>query len=1081
MPAVALLATAGLIAAGVGVPAHAAPSPAPKAAGAKDIRITLITGDKVTVRGGDPANATIEPGAGRQHVVFNRYRTKKQSYVIPSDVQAAVSDGRLDRRLFDVTGLIENGYDDASTTVIPVLATYQGTAKRSAPAGAKITRQLPSIGAAALSVDKKNATAFLGTATARSANGIGKVWLDGKRKISLDQSVPQIGGPAAWQAGYTGKGVSVAVLDTGIDATHPDLATQVAGERNFTTESADDIVGHGTHVASTIAGTGAASDGKYKGVAPDAKLYDGKVCEEWGCQESAILAGMEWAANEVKARVINLSLGGTDTPEIDPLEDAVNRLTADTGTLFVISAGNSGPEDRTIGSPGSADAALTVGNVDKQDQLNFRSSRGPRVGDGAVKPDVTAPGTDIVAAKSKDSSIGEPVGDRYLRLSGTSMAAPHTAGAAALLLQQHPAWTPGQLKGTLMGSAKVAADQTSFQQGAGRIDVAAAIKQTVIAEPGSVSFGTAAFPHNDDEPVTRDVAFRNLGDQPVTLSLTARLNGPDGSAAPSGALSLSASTLTVPAGGTATVQATSATNHSGADGLYSGRITAVGSGGVSVVVPVGVEKEGEAYTLTISTIRPDGTPSDYPSLVVGLDNDTFQSYGDDSGTVKVRLPKGGYLVDNFQEFELATEDWAFYKLVAPSVKLTSDQHVVLDARKSKVVTTTVPRADASQANSDVGYDRVSPDGKYGFWSAMAGFGFGRIFTLSTGPTLPAAEMTGHVTSQWGVRGDGLFTNTPYLYGIANHQPGEFVTGFQREVRQEDLATVDHAVNATDGQQVEKMIWPVMPYVGGVFARVVHLDLPRTIRYYLDQTPGGWSSDVGVDVPFGDWYLSGTAKPYQAGRSYRERWNTAAFVPSVYRATRDGAELLVSLWSYADADGHVGRVNTSGSSKLYRNGSEVASSGGFGSVSASGLPADEASYTFVTSGTQTVSGFSTRTDLTATFSSAATEVETALPVRTVRYQPDVNDQNTVKRTPVTVLPIVLDGTPGAVLPAVKKLQLQVSGDAGATWKPASVVPSGVGYKAVFPTPAGTTLSLKATVIDAKGNTTDQTVIAAYPLR
>ncbi|MFG1814623.1 S8 family serine peptidase [Kribbella sp. NPDC049174] len=1077
----ALLATAGLIAAGAGGPAQAAEPPAvPAAAVGKDIQVTLITGDKVTVRGGDPAKATVQPGNGRQDIGFNTYRSKDHSYVIPSDVTKAVADGRLDRRLFDVTGLIEDGYDDASRPVIPVLATYQGTAKRSVPAGAKVTRQLPSIGGAAMAVDKKNATAFLGTATAQSANGIGKVWLDGKREISLDQSVPQIGGPVAWQAGYTGQGVSVAVLDTGIDATHPDLATQLAGARNFTDDSAGDLVGHGTHVASTIAGTGAASDGRYKGVAPDAKLYDGKVCVGRTCQDSAILAGMEWAANEVKAKIVNLSLGGTDTPEIDPLEEAVNRLTADTGTLFVIAAGNAGSGDHTISSPGSADAALTVGNVDKQDQLHFLSSRGPRVGDGAVKPDVTAPGTDIVAAKSKDSSIGEPVGDQYLRLSGTSMAAPHTAGAAALLLQEHPVWTPGQLKGALMGSAKVAADQTSFQQGAGRIDLAAAIKQTVIAESGSVSFGTAAFPHNDDEPVTRDVTFRNLGDQPVTLSLAAVLNGPDGTAAPTGALTLSADSVTVPAGGTASVQATSNTNHSGADGLYSGRITATGSG-TSVVVPLGVEKEGEVYTLTVSTIRPDGTPSDYPITVFGLDNDVFDTYGSEGGTVKIKLPKGEYLVDNFQEFELATEDWAFYKLLAPSIKLTSDQQVVLDARKAKVLTTTVPRADAEQANLDVGFDRNSADGTRPYVSSAVGFKFGRMFTLSTGPALPAAELTGHVTSQWGVRGDGYFTNTPYVYGLANHQPGEFATGFHRDVRQEELATVDSTVNATNSEQVGKLIAPSLPGVSGVFVPVVRLDLPRTLRYYLDQTPGGWFGDVGPDVPRGAWSLAGPAKSYQAGRSYHERWNAASFVPSVNEAYRDGGDLRVSVWTYADADGNVGRVRSSGSSTLYRNGAEVATSGSFGGVAASGLPADKASYKFVTSGTQTVSGFSTRTDLTATFSSAAPAAKTALPVRTVRYKPDVDAQNTVKRTAVTVLPIVLDGTPGAVLPAVKQLQVQVSGDGGTTWKAASVVPSGAGYKAVFATPAGPSVSLKATLVDAAGNTTDQTVIAAYPLR
>ena len=626
LPAVASLAVLSIAMSGAAQQALAAP---PKPAGtskakpAPDQHVTLLTGDRVTLHGGDPAKASIEPGPGRRGVTFSAQRTNGKLYVIPSDVNPLVASGRIDRRLFDVAGLIKAGYDDKASSSIPLLVSYQGKANRSAPpAGATVTRSLPVINGAAVTVDKK--TGFLkGLTAARSANGIDKIWLDGKRHISLDQSVPQIGAPTAWAAGYTGKGVSVAVLDTGIDKTHPDLATQVAGEKNFTDEQPGDFVGHGTHVASTIAGTAAASAGKYKGVAPDAKLYDGKVCELDGCPDSALLAGMEWAAKEVKAKVVNFSIGGQDTPEIDPLEQAVNKLTAETGTLFVIAAGNSGPGAGSIESPGSADAALTVGAVDKQNQLADFSSRGPRLGDGAVKPDVTAPGVDIVAAKSKDSQIGEPVGQYYLKLSGTSMATPHTVGAAAILAQEHPTWKAAELKGALMASAKAVANQTAFDQGAGRIDLTKAITASVIAEPGSVSFGTAQWPHNDDTPVTKTVTYRNLGDKPVTLALNATLTGPDGNPAPAGALSLSAHEVTVPAGGTAGVQATSNTKHNGPDGGYSGRITATANG-VAVTSPIGVDKEVESYTLTINEIGTDGKPfGNGDALVFGLDNPPF--------------------------------------------------------------------------------------------------------------------------------------------------------------------------------------------------------------------------------------------------------------------------------------------------------------------------------------------------------------------------------------------------------------------------------------------------------------------------
>ena len=310
------------------------------------------------------------------------------------------------------------------------------------------------------------------TAEFWAAHRGGRVWLDGMRRPSLDVSVPQIGAPAAWQAGYTGAGVPVAVLDTGIDATHPDLRRRVAATKNFTADpDIRDTDGHGTHVASTIAGTGKASRGRYTGVAPGANLLVGKVCAGSGCPESAILAGMEWAA-AAGAKVVNLSLGGPDTAGDDPLELAVERLSAEYGTLFVVAAGNDGGYGaETVSSPASATAALAVGAVDDQDALASFSGRGPRVHDAALKPEIVAPGVDILAARSRYSQRGKR-GDRYVSLSGTSMATPHVAGAAALLAQQHPDWTGTQLKATLVGSAKPLEGAEVYEQGAGRVDAA---------------------------------------------------------------------------------------------------------------------------------------------------------------------------------------------------------------------------------------------------------------------------------------------------------------------------------------------------------------------------------------------------------------------------------------------------------------------------------------------------------------------------------------------------------------------------------------------------------------------------------
>ncbi len=1062
---------------------------------ATDQQVTLVTGDRVVLSGGDPARASVKPGTGRDGISFSVMRTKDHLYVVPSDVQDRVARGKLDGRLFDVTSLIKAGYDDRSSKAIPVVVTYAGKVQpRSAVPGATVTRQLPVVNGAAMTVDKAKAAAFLtGVTSARTATSVQKVWLDGKREISLDQSVPQIGAPAAWEAGYTGKGISVAVLDTGIDKSHPDLASQVAGAKNFTEESDEDLVGHGTHVASTIAGTAVASSGKYKGVAPEAKLYDGKVCEQSGCPESAILGGMEWAANEVKAKVVNLSLGGTDTPEVDPLEEAVNRLTAQSGTLFVIAAGNDGPGESTVGSPGSADAALTVGAVDKQDKLAGFSSRGPRVGDGAVKPDVTAPGVDIVAAKAKKSVIGDPVGDAYLKLSGTSMATPHTAGAAALLAQEHPDWKAGDLKAALMASAKPAADQTAFEQGTGRIDVATGIRQTVVTDPSSVSFGTAIWPHDDDAPVTKTLTYRNLGDQPVTLDLTATLSGPDGQAAPADALKLSATTVTVPAGGAAPVQATSNTNHSGPDGGYSGRIIATG-GDTTVVSAIGVNKEEEKYDLTVTNLGPDGGPNPAFGMLFGLDVDVSIFIGE--ATTKVRLPKGEYAVNGDQFVERpGGEASDLYSLVQPSIKLTENTTVVLDARAAKRVKVTVPEADAALALADFGYDRTSVDGTRGMgWSNLL-FDFNAVYSAQVGPPLPPEQLTGHVVSLWAKQDPNQsFANSPYIYGQVDSMPGVFPTGFVRDVQATDLAVVDQTFNATADRRIEWNVQGRAPYMGGTWTTVFEYDVPTTTKLLVDDKPATWQRTFreiepspDPENPLGDTItrLSAPDAGYVAGKRYRERYNAAAFTATPQLAVRLANDLLLSAYSLSDADGNKGfTAMDTQSSTLLRGGQVVAESPYFGYVEARGLPATKATYTLETSQTRhTYSTFSTRTDLRWTFTSAATTEETMLPMLGVRYQPKVDAHNIAERTPATVLPVVIDGVQGKALPRVTKLEVQVSGDDGKTWQKAAVTPTGNGtYEAIFATPkTARFISLKAKLVDAQGNVTDQTVIGAYPLR
>jgi len=279
---------------------------------AAPLTITLITGDKVIAgRGpGGTFSTEVRPGPGRAGMAFHKIALGNQQSVVPLDSVPLIASGVVDPRLFDVALLADLGLDDASAPRLPLLVQYDGQARavRSAlPEGTEVKRELPLVDAVAIGQERSQAgdlwQNWLNSAQAHRRTGLAgtvkKVWLDGGIKPNLDRSVPQIGAPAAWAIGATGKGVKVAILDSGYDATHPDLKGRVIATKSFT-EAGDvvDRIGHGTHVASTVAGSGAASGGRYRGVAPDADLLIGKICGGRNCETSAIIEGMEWAASE---------------------------------------------------------------------------------------------------------------------------------------------------------------------------------------------------------------------------------------------------------------------------------------------------------------------------------------------------------------------------------------------------------------------------------------------------------------------------------------------------------------------------------------------------------------------------------------------------------------------------------------------------------------------------------------------------------------------------------------------------------------------------------------------------------------
>ncbi|MYX17419.1 S8 family serine peptidase [Streptomyces sp. SID8374] len=667
-------------------------------AGPKPVTLTLVTGDKVLVTtdasGASAATALPRPD-GSTPLVQTR-QSGRDLYVYPDTAVSALARGAVDEELFNVTGLIRQGYDDSRTGSVPLIATYTGDTARTAPAtprGAERGQALGVIDGLALKADKKRTAAFWADITAprsRAGSGLKKLWLDRKVQATLDKSTKQVGADRAWAAGYDGTGTKVAVLDTGADAQHPDLAGRITAAQNFTdSDTTDDRQGHGTHVASTVGGSGAASDGKNKGVAPGAGLMVGKVLNDSGSGAASwIIAGMQWAVDN-KADVVSMSLGSAEPTDCtDPMSLAAEELGKNKDTLFVVAAGNLGPSLNTVSSPGCAPGVLTVGAVDRDDTTANFSSRGPTIVSHTLKPEITAPGVAISAA-----SAGGRGSQAYRAMSGTSMAAPHVAGAAAVVKQRHPEWSAQQVKAALVSSAKSAVPGDVREIGGGRLDVDRAIRTPVLGAP-ALQGGTFNWPQDSSDRTTVSVPYTNTGDKPVKLSLkVAGVTGNDGSAVRSKAATLGRKSVTVPAGASVEIPLAldpTARLTAAQYGDVTGRVLATATGGVAVSTPFSLYVAPETVTLRVKLIDRAGKPADGVSSVdlIGTDTASGERRFNEGATDQTyQLRPGAYFVSSF----IATPDTtdATGQLVAsvgylarPQLNLTKDTTLVLDARKA---------------------------------------------------------------------------------------------------------------------------------------------------------------------------------------------------------------------------------------------------------------------------------------------------------------------------------------------------------------------------------------------------------------
>jgi hypothetical protein len=951
---------------------------------------------------------------------------------------------------------------------------------------------------------KADASKFWAAFTADSkslAPKVGKVYLVGMLKPTLDVSAAQVGAPTAWAAGHTGAGTTVGLVDTGIDQNHPDLKGVVADAVDFThSESGPkDEIGHGTHVAGTIAGRGSASDDKYTGIAKGARIMSAKVCMWQGCPEDAILAGMEWAATG-GAKVINMSLGGPPSETGDFLEEAVNYYTRVTGALFVIAAGNDGAPE-SIGSPGTADSALTVGSVDKKtDELSFFSSQGPRVVpsrrfDYAIKPDITAPGHEIIAARAEGTLEDAKVGEHYAQISGTSMATPHVAGGAAILAAQHPDWTPAQLKSALMSTAKFNANQTVYQQGAGRMDVGRAATQALTAT-GALNLGYFPWPNANAKPSAQAVTYTNRGTTPVQLKLGLKVSDDKGKPAAPGMFRVSAKTVTVPAGKTASVNVT-ITPKAGKFGLYSGVLTAATADGKTAVqTAIGAYKEAESYNLSVLQLNRKGGKGPTNMLLVNRKTGQF-FYDFNEGALLKRVPAGQYTVLTGSYVLPDDPNGAVSATMsARNITLNKPSEFVFDAREGKPVNLKVDRPD-TVIQDGIGVDmlqRVADGGVGGGDYAVAG----SMFTVPSGANIPGFEFG--VTSTLVKKGTGRpgLPATPFTYNIALPGKGKFPAVPNFTARAAEMATVVQKINRQHAdEQRELLHFGFTPASTGGSAFPTPLgDLKERTDYFTTKpgtkfqpllvsgslTPEGWNN--------GEYWTFGVERGYKPGEKTSETWNEGvfgpAFVPEAgYNAIRvgDSMRAFLPLLSSSRQFGGPGMTDV-GLTTLSRDGKTIWHGDYPGYLDAT-VPADQGTYLLeMKLGREPAwAHLSKQVEIAWTFKSknSGGEEPTDLPLQAVRFFPKLNSDNQAPASGAFSVPVRIERVTGSEPATVKTFTVEVSYDNGTTWVPATVTGTGNERVVNLTHPASGSVSLRAKAADSAGNTVEQTITNAYTLK
>ncbi|MFB7496321.1 S8 family serine peptidase [Streptomyces sp. NPDC056161] len=1118
-------ATAAVLAVSAVTPSGAADTPPDGASGTrpvigsgttatdgKQVTVTLVTGDKVlvTTDTSGRSSAAVLPRQDGAQPMFQTYQRGKDLYVYPDDASQAIADGKVDEQLFNVTGLIRQGYDDTHTDSLPLIATYRegvsvADSVPASPRGTERSLSLPAVNGVALKVGKTTAATFWQDITgtrSRSASTVRKLWLDGKVEATLARSTAQVHAPEAWAAGYDGKGTKVAVLDTGVDAEHPDLAGRVTTSRNFTdSKTTDDRVGHGTHTASTVGGSGAASGGREKGVAPGASLLIGKVLDDQGYgQDSWIIAGMQWAVDQ-KADVVSMSLGSATIGDCtDPMAEATKQFSKNTHTLFVVAAGNSGSNTETVSSPGCVPGVLTVGAVDHDDTTAWFSSRGPVAVTHTLKPEIAAPGVDISAANAGGRGVYA-----YQTMSGTSMATPHVAGAAAVVRQAHPDWTAQRIKAALVASArtdgKVAgADQT----GGGVLDVFGAVNQKVLSAP-AVQAGSYDWPQEASDRTTVRVPLTNTSGTDLTLNLkVSGVHGNDGSDVHSGIVKLEQGKVKVPAGATAEVPLRidpTARLKDAQYGAVTGRILATGDH-VHVSVPVTLYVQPETVTLRVKAIDRDGRPATGTSSLdlVSLDTNKGErrsNQGAAEQTYSVR--PGDYALSGFvATYDANNAPESVSYLAHPQLRITRDTTVVLDARKAHRLSLHTDRPSTVD-NTTISYDRTWDD----TWQTTGSVSVdGTVQEFYADIDGRAQNGTFEFRPTW--RATGSEDGSSYVYNLSFPTRGPLHSDQVHRPRDTKLAQVTEKWNAMgkEGDYVDAMFLRPSGSSGGYVpvspSGTVHV--PGTRTAYYTTGDDAWYHGAMTSFPFAA-FMSDHERTYQAGQRSAEEWYGGPLRPAAPRdadgklmlaAERQGDLIGIQTGLWLDSSGDHwssgGSFGDLGNLVLKRNGEQIATSAW--PYDAFKVPDEDSAYE-LTQNLQKIPSSDRNwlrsTAVTTTWSFRSHRepdvYSRGLPILFPAYDLPVDGLNTLPAQSGIRVGLSVEGHAGYTPGAIKSASLSYSYDGGTTWIQAPTEQRDGHWTAVLDHTgaSGKQVTTKATVTDANGNAVTQTITRAYDVR